>query len=143
LGYLQALHEIACRGKGRGSIVFYAFPQELVNQIVERTGGRPVTVTVPEMVDGELVIDAEGRVFLVDQVAQNGNPAAERQIFLMQVTEDGRVLMDYGRNGEPVERERIHPFAVKPGRSEVRNGKIVFPETQQRPHVPLSRSYLN
>ena len=143
LGYLQALHEIACRGKGRGSIVFYAFPQELVNQIVERTGGRPVTVTVPEMVDGELVIDAEGRVFLVDQVAQNGNPAAERQIFLMQVTEDGRVLMDYGRNGQPVERERIHPFAVKPGRSEVRNGTIVFPETQQRPHVPPSRSYLN
>src|SRR6185369_7863425 len=34
LGYLQALHEIACRGKGTGSIVFYAFPQELVDQIV-------------------------------------------------------------------------------------------------------------
>ena len=29
-----------------GSIVFYAFPQELVNMIAERTGGRPVTVAI-------------------------------------------------------------------------------------------------
>jgi hypothetical protein len=141
LGWLQALYEIVCRGKGTGSIVFYAFPQELVNQIVERTGGRPITVAIPEVVDGEIEIDAEGRVFLVDQVAQDDGHVTERHIFLMQVTEEGRILMDYGRNGTAVERDRIQPFAVKPGRSEARNGRIVFPDTQQRPHVPPAKSY--
>jgi hypothetical protein len=139
--YLQALHEIACRGKGRGSIVFYAFPQELVNQIVERTGGRPITVAIPEVVDGEIEIDPEGRVFLVDQLAQPDGECIERHVFLMQVTEDGRVLMDYGRDGRPVECQRIRPFAVHPGRSEARDGKILFPGTQQRPHVPPAASY--
>jgi hypothetical protein len=141
LGWLQALYEIVCRGKGQGSIVFYAFPQEVVDQIVERTGGRPITVAIPEMVDGEVEIDKEGRVFLVDRVAEPGGEFTERHVFLMQVTDDGRILMDYGENGKPVERERIRPFAVQPGRSEARNGRIVFPETQQRPFVPLAKSY--
>ena len=141
LGWLQALYEIVCRGKGQGSIVFYAFPQEVVDQIVERTGGRPITVAIPEMVDGEIEIDREGRVFLVDRVAEPGGESTERHVFLMQVTNDGRILMDYRENGKPVERERIHPFAIQPGRSEVRNGKIVFPETQQRPYVPPAKSY--
>ncbi len=141
LGWLQALYEIVCRGKGQGSIVFYAFPQEVVDQVVERTGGRPITVAIPEMVDGEIEIDREGRVFLVDQVAGPGGESTERHVFLMQVTDDGRILMDYRADGTPVERERIHPFAVEPGRSEVRNGKIVFPQTQQHPYVPPARSY--
>lgn len=141
LGWLQALYEIVCRGKGQGSIVFYAFPQEVVDQIVERTGGRPITVAIPEMVDGEIEIDPEGRVFLVDRVAEPGGESTERYVFLMQVTNDGRILMDYRENEKPVVRERIHPFAVQPGRSEVRNGKIVFPETQQRPYVPPAKSY--
>jgi hypothetical protein len=141
LGWLQALYEIVCRGKGQGSIVFYAFPQEVVDQIVERTGGRPITVAIPEMVDGEIEIDREGRVFLVDRVPVPGGESTERHVFLMQVTNDGRILMDYRENGKPVERERIHPFAVQPGRSEVRNGKVVFPETQQRPYVPPAKSY--
>ena len=139
LGYLQAMHEIACRGKGTGSIVFYAFPQELVNQIIDRTGGRPVTVAVPDLCDGAVEIDSEGRIFLVDQVTSDGEHLCERQTFLMQVTQDGQVLMDYGRNGELVRRERIQPFRVQPGRSEVRNGQVVFPDTQQRPHVPAPR----
>jgi hypothetical protein len=141
LGYLQALYEIVCRGKGQGSIVFYAFPQELVNQIVERTGGRPVTVAIPELVDGEIEIDPEGRVFLVDQVAQSDGTPVERHIFLMQVTEDGRVLMDYGPNGQAVEQKRIQPFRFQPGRSELRDGKVLFPGTQQRPHIPPAQAY--
>jgi hypothetical protein len=141
LGWLQAMYEIVCRGKGQGSIVFYAFPQEIVDQVVERTGGRPITVAIPEMVDGEIEIDPEGRVFLVDRVVEPGGESVERYVFLMQVTNDGRILMDYRENGKPVVRERIHPFAAQPGRSEVRNGKIVFPETQQRPYVPPAKSY--
>jgi hypothetical protein len=139
LGYLQALHEIACRGKGTGSIVFYAFPQELVNQVVERTGGRPVTVAVPDLCDGAVEIDAEGRIFLVDQVTSDEGQVCERRAFLMQITGNGQVLVDYGRNGELVRQERIQPFRVQPGRSEVRDGQIAFPDTQQRPHVPPPR----
>ncbi len=36
---------MACQDKkrlGTGSIVFYAFPQEVVNKVVERTGGRAI-----------------------------------------------------------------------------------------------------
>jgi histidinol dehydrogenase len=43
---------------GTGSIVFYSFPQEVVNQIAERTGGRPVTVEVPSLCDGDVDIDS-------------------------------------------------------------------------------------
>jgi hypothetical protein len=136
VGYLQALHEIACRGKGTGSIVFYAFPQELVNQIIDRTGGRPVTVAVPALCDGEVAIDSEGRVFLIDQVKADDGRVCERHLFLMQLTEDGRLFLDHGRGGGMVERERIQPFPVQAGRSEVRNGHLLFPNTQQRPHVP-------
>jgi len=30
-------------------VVFYAFPQEVVNQIAERTGSRPVSVEIPDL----------------------------------------------------------------------------------------------
>ena len=39
VGWCQALHTIVSRGKGMGSIVFHAFPQELVESIATRTGG--------------------------------------------------------------------------------------------------------
>jgi hypothetical protein len=74
-------------------------------------------------------------------VAQPDGQVIERHVFVMQVTEDGRVLMDYGENGDPVERSRIQPFPVRPGRSLARDGKIMFPESQQRPHVPGAQSY--
>jgi hypothetical protein len=96
LAYLSALHAIACKNaatsqdkdrQGTGSIVFYAFPQELVNKIVERTGGRPITVAVPELCDGEVEIDAEGRIFLVAAFPNGDGSLHERRIFHMQVTE--------------------------------------------------------
>ena len=53
--WFAALYAITCKGsKSTGSIVFYAFPQELVNMIAERTGGRPVTVAIPDLVDGDV-----------------------------------------------------------------------------------------
>jgi hypothetical protein len=54
----------------------------------------------------------------------------------MQVTEKGEVFMDRDGRGNPVLVDRVHPFSVQPGRSEVRGGKVVFPGTQQRPFVP-------
>ena len=145
LAYLSALHLIACKSatawegkdrQGTGSIVFYAFPQEVVNKIVERTGGRPITVAVPELCDGEVEIDAEGRVFLVVAFPNGDGSTHERRIFHMQVTEKGEVFMDRDGRGIPVLVDRVHPFSIQSGRSEVRGGKVVFPGTQQRPFVP-------
>jgi hypothetical protein len=39
VGWCQALHTIVSRGKGMGSILFHAFPQEVVDSIAARTGG--------------------------------------------------------------------------------------------------------
>ena len=146
LSYLSALHAIVCRERravpdpnlvaGTGSIVFYSFPQEVVNQIAERTGGRPVTVEIPRLCDGEVEIDAEGRIFLVRPFTQSNGQLLERLIFVAQVTKSGEVFTDRDEKGSPMVLERVRPFPIKRGRSEVRNGKVFFPETQQRPQVP-------
>jgi len=146
LSYLSALHAIVCRDRrptpdpnlvtGTGSIVFYSFPQEVVNQIAERTGGRPVTVEVPSLCDGEVEIDAEGRIFLVQPFTQANGQVVERLIFMAQVTKTGEVFTDRDEKGSPVVLERVRKFPIKAGRSEVRNGKVIFPETQRRPQLP-------
>ncbi|HKS72290.1 MAG TPA: hypothetical protein VJQ82_03780 [Terriglobales bacterium] len=146
LSYLSALHSIVCRDRraapdqnlvaGTGSIVFYSFPQEVVNQIAERTGGRPVTVEIPNLCDGEVEIDGEGRIFLVQPVTQANGQLVERLIFVAQVTKAGEVFTDRDEKGSPIVLERVRPFPIKAGRSEVRNAKVVFPDTQQRPELP-------
>jgi hypothetical protein len=146
LSYLSALHSIVCRERrvvpdpnfvaGTGSIVFYSFPQEVVNQIAERTGGRPVTVEVPNLCDGEVEIDAEGRIFLVQPFTQTNGQMVERLIFVAQVTKSGEVFTDRDEQGSPLILERVRPFPIKAGRSEIRSGKVIFPETQQRPQLP-------
>jgi hypothetical protein len=151
LSYLSALHSIVCRDRravpdpnfvaGTGSIVFYSFPQEVVNQIAERTGGRPVTVEIPNLCDGEVEIDAEGRIFLVQPLTQANGQLLERLVFVAQVTKAGEVFTDRDERGSPIVLERVRPFPIKAGRSEIRNGKVVFPETQQRPQLP-TRSYV-
>jgi len=146
LAYLSALHSIVCRERrtnpdpnfvgGTGSIVFYSFPQDVVNQIAERTGGRPVTVEVPSLCDGEVEIDAEGRIFLVQPFTQPNGQVVERLIFVAQVTKIGEVFTDRDEKGSPIVLERVRSFPIKAGRSVVCNGKVVFPETQQRPELP-------
>src|SRR5271167_923324 len=147
LSYLSALHAIVCRERrkapdpnmvtGTGSIVFYSFPQEVVNQIAERTGGRPVTVEVPSLCDGEVEIDLEGRIFLVQPFTQPNGQVVERLIFMAQVTKTGKVFTDHDEKGTPVVLERVQAFPIKAGRSEVRNGKVIFPDTQRRPQLPM------
>lgn len=146
LSYLSALHSIVCRERravpdpnfvaGTGSIVFYSFPQEVVNQIAERTGGRPVTVEVPNLCDGEVEIDAEGRIFLVQPFTEANGQLLERLIFVAQVTKSGEVFTDRDEQGSPIVLERVRPFPIKAGRSEIRDGKVIFPDTQQRPELP-------
>ena len=149
LAYLSALHAIVCRDRrpdpehefvpGTGSIVFYAFPQEVVDQIAERTGGRPVSVAIPHLCDGEVEIDRNGRIFLVSHFTNGEGQIHERLIFLAQVTSKGEVFCERDAQGSPIVNERVRPFPIHPGRSEARDGIVVFPETQRRPEVPKGR----
>lgn len=146
LAYLSALHAIVCRDRrpdlehefvpGTGSIVFYAFPQEVVDQIAERTGGRPVTVEIPNLCDGEVEIDRDGRIFLVSHFTNGDGQLHERLIFLAQVTRKGEVFRERDALGSPIVIERIRPFSIQPGRSEARDGIVTFPGTRRRPEVP-------
>ena len=149
LAYLSALHAIVCRDRrpdpehefvpGTGSIVFYAFPQEVVDQIAERTGGRPVSVAIPYLCDGEVEIDRNGRIFLVSHFTNGEGQLHERLIFLAQVTSKGEVFCERDAQGSPIVSERVRPFPIHPGRSEARDGIVVFPGTQRRPEVPKGR----
>ncbi len=146
LAYLSALHSIVCRDKrpdpeqefvpGTGSIVFYAFPQEVVDQIAERTGGRPVNVEIPNLCDGDVEIDREGRIFLVSNFTNGDGGIHERLIFLAQVTRKGEVFRERDAQGSPIVIERVRPFPIQCGRSEARDGIVTFPGTQRRPEVP-------
>ena len=146
LAYLAALHAIVCRDRrpdsehelvpGTGSIVFYAFPQEVVNQIAERTGGRPVTVEIPDLTDGEVEIDRDGRIFLVSHFTNGNGQIHERLVFLAQVTRKGEVFRERDEQGSPIVIERVRPFLIQAGRSEARDGVVTFPGTQRRPQVP-------
>lgn len=149
LAYLSALHAIVCRDRrpnlehdfvpGTGSIVFYAFPQEVVDQIAERTGGRPVSVEIPSLCDGEVEIDREGRIFLVSHFTNGEGQVHERLIFLAQVTKRGEVFRDRDAQGSPNVIERVRPFPIQSGRSEAQDGVVVFPGTQRRPEVPKAK----
>ncbi|MGE5111634.1 MAG: hypothetical protein ACM3JB_12295 [Acidobacteriaceae bacterium] len=146
LAHLSALHAIVCRDRrpdpehelvpGTGSIVFYAFPQEVVNQIAERTGGRPVTVEIPDLTDGDVEIDRDGRIFLVSHFTNGDGQLHERLIFVAQVTRKGQVFRERDEQGSPIVIERVRPFPIQPGRSEARDGVVTFPGTQRRPQVP-------
>ncbi|MBL0158815.1 MAG: hypothetical protein IPP47_17155 [Bryobacterales bacterium] len=126
--WLAALYAITCKGsKSTGSIVFYAFPQELVNMIAERTGGRPVTVAVPDLVNGDVYIDEDGNVYLVEEVDDGQGQLVERGTFLMQVRRDGELIYDHGRT------RRMHPVEFESARAEVRDGSLSFPALSRDP----------
>jgi hypothetical protein len=128
--WLAALYAITCKGsKSTGSIVFYAFPQELVNMIAERTGGRRVTVTIPDLVTGEVSIDDDGNVYLLDQVDDGQGQVFERETFLMRVTRGGDLIYDHGRP------QRTYPVEFESGRAEVRDGRLELPGSSQRPRI--------
>jgi hypothetical protein len=135
-GWCQALHAVVCAGKGNGSLLFHAFPQEVIDKIAEETGSNPVRVSVPDLVDGEIEFDDDGRVFLVEQFPNGDGGTHERKVFLLQITKKGEVLVD----GKVV--ERVQPFPMRYGSGEIRDGKLVFNDIRQRPTVkrqPISQ----
>jgi hypothetical protein len=82
-------------------------------------------------------IDGEGRIFLVQPFTQASGQIVERLIFVAQVTKSGEVFTDRDDQGSPIIRERVRPFPIQAGRSEIRDGKVIFPETRQRPQLPV------
>jgi hypothetical protein len=90
MGWLQALNRIVCTGqRSSGSILFLAFPQELILKLAERTGGKPVRVHVPRLYDGLVRTDSLGRTFLVDPLKEGG----QKHTFLFKYWE-GKILLD-------------------------------------------------
>jgi hypothetical protein len=87
--WLQALNRVVCGGKGSGSILFLAFPQELIDKLAERTGGRFVRVHLPRLLEGIVRTDSEGRTFLVEPISRGG----EKHTFLWKYR-DGKILLD-------------------------------------------------
>jgi hypothetical protein len=90
MGWLQALNRIVCNGqRSSGSILFLAFPQELILKLAERTGGKRVRVHIPRLYDGLVHTDSSGRTFLVDPLRGGG----QKHTFLFKY-KDGKVLLD-------------------------------------------------
>jgi hypothetical protein len=90
MGWLQALNRIVCTGqRSSGSILFLAFPQELILKLADRTGGKPVRVHVPRLYDGLVRTDSAGRTFLVDPLKGGG----QKHTFLFKYR-DGKILLD-------------------------------------------------
>jgi hypothetical protein len=79
MGWCQALNRVVCNGQGSGSILFHAFPQELISKLAEQTGGKAVRVVLPEVSGMWIYRDAEGRSFLVEKIE-----GGEKETFLFQ-----------------------------------------------------------
>ncbi len=132
-GWCQAMHTVVCNGKSKGSLLWNTFPQEAIDMIAEETGSRPVQVAAPDLLDGEIEFDQEGRVFLVEHVTGENGQSETRRTLLLQITENGDVL----REGRRV--SRVHPFPLANGRGEIRDGHVVFEGIPQRPTVNFHR----
>jgi hypothetical protein len=88
--WLQALNRVVCAGeRSTGSILFLAFPQELIVKLAERTGGKAVRVHVPRLYEGFVRVDEHGRTFLVDPLKNGG----QKHTFLFKYA-DGKILLD-------------------------------------------------
>ncbi|HWO37663.1 MAG TPA: hypothetical protein VNO32_53495, partial [Candidatus Acidoferrum sp.] len=133
-GWCQALHAIVCAGKGNGSLLFHSFPQEVIDKVVEQTGSTPVEVAVPNLVDGEIEFDDDGRVFLVEHFPNGDGSTHERKIFLLQVSKKGELVAD----GKIV--DRVQPFPMRYGSGVIRDGKLVFNDIRQHPAIKRSPS---
>jgi hypothetical protein len=134
-GWCQALHAVICAGKGNGSLLFHAFPQEIIDKIAEETGSTPVQVFVPDLVDGEVEFDEDGRVFLVEQFPNADGSNHERKIFLLQISNKGEVIVD-----EKVV-DRVQPFPMRYGSGTIHDGKLVLNDIRQ--HTTVRRSTAN
>ena len=110
MGWLQALNRIVCTGqRSSGSILFLAFPQELILKLAERTGGKPVRVHLPRLYEGLIRTDPEGRAFLIDRLKEGG----EKHTFLFKYA-DGMILLDDERTEQDLKRASQRTVVAEP-----------------------------
>jgi hypothetical protein len=88
MGWCQALNRVVCNGQGSGSILFHAFPQELIWKLAEQTGGKAVRVVLPEVSGMSISRDSEGRSFLLEKIE-----GGEKETFLFQY-KDGQFFFE-------------------------------------------------
>lgn len=82
--WCQALHRVVCQGEGNGSILVFAFPQELVDKVAERTGGKPVPVKQADVCDG-FIYEEDGRTFVVESVKTGHNEPCWKMTYLFTI----------------------------------------------------------
>jgi hypothetical protein len=125
MGWLQALNRVVSRGeRSSGSILFLAFPQELIVKLAERTGGKFVRVHVPKLYEGFVRTDSSGRAFLVDPIKGGG----QKHTFLFKL-KDGNVLLDDDKP-EQTQAEasaEVHGEKTTPAQAGVVEEDVEFP----------------
>jgi hypothetical protein len=90
------LNRVVCHGeRSTGSILFLAFPQELILKLAERTGGKPVRVHTPKLHPGFVRTDSSSRAFLVDP-----RKDGQKHTFLFKL-KDGKILLDDDKPERP------------------------------------------
>ena len=120
---------LSVRGKETARCCFTPSHRKSSTRSRRRPAADPVEVFVPDLVDGEIEFDEEGRVFLVEQFPNGDGSTHERKIFLLQISKKGEVLVD----GKAV--DRVQPFPMRYGSGTIRDGKLVFNDIRQRTTV--------
>ncbi len=89
VAWAQCLNSIICKGKGTGSLLYLAFPQEAVTQLAAREGGENIRLYRPRLVEGwERRERDTGRVFIVESVK-----GGLQETFLF-TCKDGKLSLD-------------------------------------------------
>ena len=101
-----------------------------MDALVEKTGGRPVVVTAPQLPDGAVSVE----VAEADQCCRIFMTHGEEKTLLIEITAEGDVVMDGRRI------KSIRPFPLKSGNGELRDGKVVFAEIPQHPKITPFKS---
>ena len=135
--WLQALNRVVCTGeRSTGSILFLAFPQELILKLAERTGGKAVRVHISRLYEGFVRIDDQGRTFLVDPLKDGG----QKHTFLFKYA-DGKILLDDDKS-EQAQAETSEAAAEQSGtaaQAPVPDEAVEFPSItldEDGPEVP-------
>jgi hypothetical protein len=123
MGWLQALNRIVCNGqRSSGSILFLAFPQEMIVKLAERTGGRMVRVNIPRLYEGFVRIDPSGRAFLVDPLKDGG----QKHTFLFKY-KDGKILLDDTPEQAESTSTELHEESENTAQATVPDEAVEFP----------------
>jgi hypothetical protein len=125
LGWLQALNRVVCQGeRSTGSILFLAFPQELIVKLADRTGGKAVRVHTPRLHPGFVRNDPTGRVFLVDSLKEGG----QKLTFLFKF-KDGEILLDDDKSEQnlSVSSTEIHDASEVAVEAAIPDDAVEFP----------------